>query len=131
MNLPGAIRAYLPDSRNTRLNPKTLAIQIIINIPHDEFHLRPRPDQTHCPFQNIEKLRQLIQACFSQQSSNPGNSGITARCRRIMKNRSIDEHGSKFIDRKGHPVFTDSCLLKQNRPLGVQLDQQGKAQPAW
>lgn len=64
MNFPSPICADLPDTGNAGLDSKTLTVQIIVDIFNNKLHLRPWPDQTHRALQDIEQLRELIQARF-------------------------------------------------------------------
>ena len=55
------IAAELPESCQAWDNPESLPVASVVSL-HNEGHLGPGADQRHVTFQNIDELRQFIQA---------------------------------------------------------------------
>src|SRR5699024_8201336 len=65
---------------------------------HEKRPFRSGTDKAHIPFQNIEKLRQLVNACPSHKSADPGHPGIVLYCPRLLLLRlRLKLHGPEFV----------------------------------
>jgi hypothetical protein len=74
----GAAAAYLPEARNARTTCVVSAYGVGIST---QFFLgyRARPHDAHVAFNDVEKLRELIQAGFPQNTSNLCHTRIVAQ----------------------------------------------------
>jgi hypothetical protein len=68
-------------------------------------HMGPGTNNTHVPYQNINKLGKLIKACSSQKLSNLCNTNIVFGCL-INICILIDFHAPELIAQKALSVFT-------------------------
>jgi hypothetical protein len=91
------ITTELPESGEARDYPKSLPVASVVSL-HNEWHLRAGADQRHVTFQNIDELRQFIQAVSAQPSADLRDPGIVSP--RGMKTvlGCVDAHRAEFIE---------------------------------
>ena len=78
--------------------------------------LRPGTYQTHFSFQDIEKLRQLVDPNLPYQGSHRRNPRIPLRSRYGLAGLlCIHDHAAEFADRKYLSVFGTPFLIKKHR----------------
>src|SRR5207302_2259798 len=68
-------RTDLPQSRYPWFCRKSFALGRMI-ASYNERHLRPRTNQAHLTFKNIDKLRKLIEAQAPKYATDPGQTTI-------------------------------------------------------
>ena len=75
-----------------------------------------RADNGHIANEDIPKLRQLVEACFSQHAANAGNAmvGILQLMRRNIT-RGFHMHGSKLKDLEKRLILAHALLPKEHR----------------
>lgn len=105
----------------------------------------PRSDKRHCPHQNTDKLRQLIERSLTQKLSNLSNSwvvmnlwqypfsGICTRIDQILiefirfcspiSNAKMRIHRAKLQKSKKLTSFSDSLTFIDNRSLTLKLNR--------
>src|SRR5208283_874704 len=84
--------------------------------------LGPGADNAHVTFQNVEKLRQFIEAAAPQQSADPGSARVILRGPRGIAVRGLGyPHRTELVHRKNPSLEPDSALHKKNRPGRTQL----------
>ena len=83
----------------------------------------PRTDNAHGPFEYVEHLRKLVEACLAEESADLRNPflGVAEFMRRSVFRR-IGTHGAEFVNVEMFLVKTDAFLLEKNRPLAIKLD---------
>ena len=84
---------------------------------------RPRADDAHLSLQNVEDLRELIQARPAQEAPAPGDKGI----RRIQQMgrhvvRRVDAHRPELVDIEIGLSLSHTLLLEQHRAGRVKPD---------
>src|SRR5208282_4342864 len=82
-----------------------------------------RPDDGHRAFQDVEQLRQLIDAPTSEETPDPGHAGIVAAC--LSGGMGIGVfviHGAEFPQREYTTVEALAALAKQHRPTALEPD---------
>src|SRR5262249_17552745 len=84
--------------------------------------VRPWTDQRHFAAQDIEKLRQLINARFAQKAPDPSDSRIPPRS--LADGRAIIPrgHGSEFVDYELFAVEPITTLTKDDWPGRIKLN---------
>src|ERR1700761_6103442 len=95
------------------------------------YHVRAWPYSGHITDQHVKKLRQFIQARFSQKRSKFCYPGISA-CSLFMIGSMINIHAPEFIAVERMIITAGALLNKKNRPLAFHLNQyrQYRKQPA-
>src|SRR5450432_448926 len=91
-----------------------------VELFHKNRPFRPRPHETHLTLNDVDELRQFIQA-------EPSNDLAHARDSRIALQSPlgavlflrVGTHGTELQDFEGAPSITDSCLAVEYRPFGV------------
>src|SRR5438132_846678 len=84
---------------------------------------RARADQTHIAPQNIEELRQLIEAQLAQPATDSRYARIIFARVNIVALRSVRyRHGAKLIDGKNIPFPSNTRLPEEGRPAIDQPD---------
>src|SRR5262245_54696699 len=86
----------------------------------DRRRLRPRAHETHLAFEDIEKLRQLVETQRSKHPANPGDACVDAPGDRRML-ISIHDHRAKLVEPEGPPLPTDTDLREEDRPPRIEL----------
>ena len=83
---------------------------------------RARSDDGHFAFDDVEDLRQFIQACFSQEFAD--FSDVLIRILQQMRwciLRRIDAHRPEFQNMKMRFVDSDSFLFKEDRTRRIHF----------
>src|SRR5579883_338276 len=95
-----------------------------------------RPHEGHLPNQDVEQLRQFIQACFSQKLPHPGNARITNQlhillvfpqefgmlCQEFI---GIANHGAKLQGIEAMSMQADNFAKMEDRASVIKLDAEG------
>src|SRR2546425_2843662 len=92
-------------------------------VPYGE---RSRPNQAHGALQNVEELRQFVDACLSEKFSDPrdarvmldlegGRAHFIPICELCLLLFGVSDHGTKLIHPKSSLVHADPFLDKENR----------------
>lgn len=84
---------------------------------------RTRTDYAHGPFENVEHLREFIEAGLAEDPAHLGNPllGIAQFVRRGVL-WSVGTHGAELVDVKMLLVQAHALLLKEHGALAVELD---------
>src|SRR5208283_2125443 len=87
--------------------------------------MRAWADQRHVADDDVEQLRQLIDARLTEPASKARHAWIVAR--RLGNDIPVLKHlhGPKFVNDKCVAVETIALLFKYYRPIGLNLEQQG------
>jgi hypothetical protein len=126
--------ADLPNARNSGPDSTVKAKESAI---FGDFGLDDgaRPDDAHVPQENVEELRQLIEARPSQEAPKGSDAGVAlkfviarpfyggGRVRHQMVCEdpiAIDVHASEFIKHEGGPVAADAALDKNDRSAALE-----------
>src|SRR6516162_8371758 len=116
---------------DARLNAMTMqvllhrfAIEVITRLHRDR--VRARTNQRHIAAQHINKLRKLVEAEQTQDTSQGSDTRIVSYCAlRARRVRAIDMHRAEF-DHPNHLVVeTEALLHEEHRTPAAQLDQYG------
>ena len=83
---------------------------------HKLAHFRARADKAHLAPEDVDELRQLIEACFAQHAANAGNAaiGIFQLMRRNIAG-GFHMHGSKLEDLEKRFILANALLPKEHR----------------
>ena len=102
-----------------------------------------RTDEAHFAFEDVEQLRQFVQAGFSQESSALGDARVIFQfefcfpffpslrvpCQEFFQfDVGIDAHAAEFIAVEFFAIPTDAAVLKDDRSGRVFIDPQGDGQ---
>lgn len=90
---------------------------------------RARADDAHGPFENIEHLREFIEASLAEESTYLGNPLF--RVAQFMRRGilwGVGAHGAELIDVKMLLVQAHALLLEEHGSLAVQLDGDGNGE---
>lgn len=84
---------------------------------------RTRADDAHGPFENVEHLRQFIEASLTEEPAHLGDPffGVAQFVRRSVLG-GVGAHGSELVDVKMLLVQAHALLLKEHGALAVELD---------
>ncbi len=84
---------------------------------------RTRTDDAHGPFENVEHLREFIEARLAEESAHLGNPllGVAQFVRRSVLGR-VGAHGAELVDVKMLLVEPYAFLLEEHGALAVELD---------
>ena len=84
---------------------------------------RTRTDNAHGPLENVEHLREFIEARLAEESAHLGNPllGIAQLVRRGVLGR-VCAHGAELVDVKMLLVEPNAFLLEEHVALAVELD---------
>ncbi len=111
----GAPSLNLSPSRKARLDfaASFLAVRPFIVLPGQQ---GPGTDQCHLSLQNVDQLRQFIQAVFAEEFSHLRNPrvGVVFGGKAIWI--GVRPHRSKFVEGKNFAVFSHAVLAKDGRP---------------
>src|SRR6185437_2242650 len=125
---PSTKSADLSDPCDPRPHPVTGEIlddRFVIETVHC-LHLErmgPRPHDRHGARDNVEQLRQLVEAGSTQESSHSGDAWIAPpRVARSAQIAPIHVHGAKLQDFDGFIVEPVSFLLEEGRAAAVHAN---------
>lgn len=87
--------------------------------------VRARPDQRHVALENIDELRQLVDAGPAKPAADPRHPAVVAL--RLLNDASVlhDFHGSELDDLEGMAVEAPAALPEEDRAAGIELDRKG------
>src|SRR5262249_47346276 len=85
--------------------------------------LRARTYQAHLPMQDVEELRQLIQAVTANKGADASNTAIAIGGPARTPLLPILAHGAKFQNLELRAVQASSFLLEQHRPPALEHDR--------
>ena len=94
-----------------------LAVEIDILDP-----LRARADQRHFAVQNVEKLRQFVDAGSAHELAERRNAAVARAGELRAVLFRVHNHAAKLIERKALEVAGVAFLPKEHRPAVLQLD---------
>src|ERR1700735_3658086 len=86
-----------------------------LELPAKEWAFGTRPDQAHLTAEDIENLRQFIQASLADEPSNFGDAVVIVRSPGGAVCLGILIHGSELEDLERLTGQTSALLPKQNR----------------
>src|SRR5262245_58415068 len=82
-----------------------------------------RADEAHLAAQDVDELRNLVNAGFANEGADAGNSGIaTLRPLRPSVLFGVLPHRAKLDDLEDAPVLADPFLRVKDRPGRFQLN---------
>ena len=85
---------------------------------HKEEALRPWADKTHVAPNDVDQLRQFVQAQPPHEPSDRGSSDIIRRREdRASLRFGIGDHRPKLVERKEAASLTNPVLPVQDRPV--------------
>ena len=85
-----------------------------------------RADKAHLPLQDIDELREFIDAELSQEPSHLSYPRIIVCAHhRTCHFFSITHHSTKFMHDELSPIQSHSLLMVESRPFGSQFNQNG------
>src|ERR1700735_2131488 len=103
--------------------PIVISRYIIQKFLHEVRALGPRAYNAHVAFENIDKLRQLIQACLSQKRTHSGSSRIILGGPVGIAFRALaDFHGPELQHMEKLAVKSYAILRKKHRPRRCAAD---------
>src|SRR6267143_5502124 len=112
--------------------PRHVPGNFVVKLLYKKSQFRSWPHNTHIPLQNIQELRQFIEACIAQKTAKRGDAGIRAAgMLGIAGDGIVHEHRPEFEHLEALAVETHALLHKENRPSGSQLDQGGSENHDW
>ena len=117
-----AKRAELPQSGYARSYAEPLPLLLVV-VLHDEWHFRPGADERHIPQQDIQQLRQLIQAGSAKQSSDAGDARVAGCGRGEFISGGAGVHRAELINVEECAVATNSLLDEERWPGRIQADE--------
>ncbi len=84
---------------------------------------RTRADNAHGPLENVEHLREFIEASLAQEPTHTRNPffGVAQFVRRGVLG-GVSAHGAELVDVKMLLVEPHTLLLEKHRALAVELD---------
>src|SRR5581483_8306192 len=107
---------------NSRSNSQARAVLRTVFLDN-EGHFGPGTDKRHVSPEDVEQLRQFIQAQAPQQSSDARNARISRADGRTMVAGSILIHRAELIHTEELAVAADASLREESRPGGIEPDQ--------
>ncbi len=79
--------------------------------------VRTRPHDRHRAFENIEQLRQLVDAQSTNDPADPGHARVVSRgLLRGMGVRLLDIHRAEFAQQEQSPIESGALLIKRTGP---------------
>jgi hypothetical protein len=90
------------------------------------FNMRAWANQRHIADKNIPKLRQFIEACFTQYLPEPGTPRII-RPGLLRKNDAVMFHSTEFVQGKDAAGPATAVLAEDDRPRAIPPDSNGDA----
>ena len=85
--------------------------------------VRARADQRHLAFEDVNELRQFVEAVAAQELAERGYARVVRLglldTLPVLRNR----HGAEFVDRENLIVEAVTLLLEENRAFALQFDR--------
>lgn len=90
--------------------------------------LRSWPNQAHVPFEDVEELRQLVDAQLADHLAHPSDAhiAILSELRTVLFR--VLAHAAKLVDAKILVALTHPVLQKHHGTRALQLDKNGRHQ---
>ena len=110
--------------------PHLMAPRLLRGVAPQVLHQkRPRPHQAHISFEDVEQLRQLIEAGGPQEAAEGGQA------RRVGEEGAVGTagvgHGAELEEQEGTAVQTGTLLAEQHRAAQSPPDGRRKQQERW
>src|SRR5438552_7841098 len=134
-----AAASGLPEAGDAGTNLEPIAVPVLVG--GDLLgERRPRPDQAHLALQDVQELRELVQAVAPEPPSDAGDPWILAdleeRTRSLVLPLELGEEqlgaphrGAELVDREGLPLTTDADLLEEHGTPRGDLDRERRCHP--
>ena len=91
--------------------------------------VRTRADERHLSRNDVEQLRQLVQAAAAQEAAGPGHSRVVARgLRAAGLILQIHPHGAELDHAEHRAVASGAALQEQGWAWRVQAHEDGDAE---
>ena len=137
----GAAAQGLPDSRAAGKRGEPFFVPVLVALPLVG-QARPRTHQGHVPFENVEELREFVQAGLADELAEGKDAGVVGDLEHLYilvgtldftvdeildvflvdQGVAVDVHRPKFVKIEASSVSSDAGLPVQNGPLGRELD---------
>ena len=103
----------------------------------------PRTDEAHFAFEDVEQLRQFVQAGLAQEGPALGDAriifqfefcfpffpGLSVACQEFFQfHVGIDAHAAEFIAVEFFSISSDAAMLEDNRSRRIPVNPQGNSQ---
>ncbi|MNH09143.1 hypothetical protein D3C79_685870 [compost metagenome] len=92
---------------------------------------RPRPNQAHVPLEDIEELRQLIDAQLADHLAHAGDTHVTVLGELSSSLFRVLAHAAELIDTKIFIPLADTILQEHHGTRALQLYQHSRYQHQW
>ncbi len=90
--------------------------------------LRPRPNQAHVPLEDVEELRQLVDAQLADHLAHPGDAHVAILSKLCTGLLRILAHAAELVDAKILVALPHPVLQEHHGPRALQLDEDGRHQ---
>lgn len=90
--------------------------------------LRSRPYQTHVPFEDVEELRQLVNAQLANHLAHPGDAHVTILSELCTGLLRILAHAAELVNAKILVALPHPVLQEHHRARALQLDEDRRHQ---
>ena len=87
--------------------------------------VRTRPHQRHLARQDIEQLRQFVEAGDPQNSADARDARVATVCLHDLRAVLQHVHGAEFVDIENLAMLADAALVEDGRPLGIEHHHHG------
>lgn len=88
--------------------------------------VRSRSDDTHIAFQNVQDLRGLVDAGFSEEFADRGEAriifGVEGGAVRVSDIRGVHAHRAELVHLEDTTVFTQTWCVVEGRALVLEED---------
>src|SRR6476660_7704967 len=134
-----AAASRLPEARDAGADLESIAVPVLVG--SDLLgERRPGPDQAHLALQDVQELRELVQAVTPEPPSDARDPWILADleqgARSLVPLLELGEeqlgashHGAELVDREGPALAADAHLLEEHGAAGGELDGERGGQP--
>ena len=100
--------------------PPGLLGGVAVEVFHEE---RPRADEAHLPAQDVDELRQLVEAGPAEEPAQAGEAFLVRKKAAFFI--PVLGHGAEFKHDKGFAVQTGPHLAESTRPAHGEADKKG------
>ncbi len=83
--------------------------------------LRPRADEAHVPFEDVDELGQLVDAELADECADAGHPGVPLGGEGGAVLLRVVPHAPDLVDREGLSAHPDALLGEDGRPRALQL----------
>ena len=123
---------HLRPAGDARLDHESLGVErnLLLELPHEGLALGSRPDQAHFSAQDVDQLRQFIDAEPPQPPARASDPGVILhRPDGTGLALCVGSHRAELQDREGDAVATQPLLAVENGSAGIEPDPQGGDRP--